>query len=72
MLSKARQIEAKILGFNTTLKKNIKIQETENELLFISDDKLLGGISKDKFLEYDLPKIWSVLKLGEDDVKEPI
>lgn len=72
MLSKARQLEAKILGFNTTLKRNIEIRETENELLFVADDKLLGGISKDKFLEYDLPKIWSLLQLGEDDVKDPL
>lgn len=72
MLSKARQLEAKILGFNTTLKKNIQIRETEDELLFVAGDKLLGGMTKDNFLKYDLPKIWSLLKLGEDDVKDPL
>lgn len=72
MLSKARRLEAKIIGFNTTLKKNIQIRVTEDELLFFLEDKLLGGMTQERFINTDLPEIWKILKLGEADVKEPI
>lgn len=73
MLSKYRKLEAKILGFNTTLKCRVEIRVSDNGILvFVKDDEVLGEMTTEDFIRNDLPMIWNKLNLGEDDVKEPI
>lgn len=73
MLSKYRKLEAKILGFNTTLKCRVEIRVSDNgTLVFVKNDEVLGEMTTEDFIRNDLPMIWNKLNLGEDDVKEPI